>query len=152
MSIPIRCVSVWATQPCSFTWLQDTDAKRVGSAIGDSAPAVVVVPPPQDRSAPIFARLAAPRPRHGQPEIGVGVGPVHSGAGAQPQQLLPPLQRAFTGESHQVFELALALAVRLYSSWLEVPSDRSGDARVMARLDQTQEIKGVSERYGRRPR
>lgn len=51
-------------QPCTFTWLQDADAKEVGCAVGDSAQGVVVVPPPQDGSALVLASFATPRPCH----------------------------------------------------------------------------------------
>ena len=139
-------------RPRSFTWLQDADAKQVGGAVGHSAPGVVVVPPPQDGGALVLARLATPRAGHRQPEVGVGVGAVHSGTGAQPQQLLPPLQRALTRESHQVFELSLILAVSFLAGWHEAPRDRRGDAGVVTRLHQAQEVEGVSEGDGRRPR
>lgn len=139
-------------EPRSFTWLYDTDAKQVGSAVSDSAPGVVVVYPPHDGSALVRAGLATPRPRHRQPEVGVGVGAVHRGAGAQSQQLLPPLQRALAGESHHVFELALALAVGSRAGRLEAPGDGGGDAGVVARLDEAQEVEGVSEGHAGCPR
>lgn len=139
-------------RPCSFTWLYNTDAQQVGGTVGDSAQAAVVVSPPQDGRALIGACLAAPCPRHRQPEVSVDVRAVHGGAGAESQQLLAPLQGALVGERHQVFELALAFVVRPRSCRLEAPGDRGGDVRVMAGLDQAQEVEGVSEGHAGSPR
>lgn len=76
---------------CSVTWLYNTDAQQVGGAVGHSAPAVVIVPPPQDGGALVLAGFAASRSGHRKAEIGVGVGAVDCGAGTQAQQLLAPL-------------------------------------------------------------
>lgn len=136
----------------SLTWLYDADAQQVGGAVGHSAPAVVVVPPPQDGGALVLPGFATSRPRHRQAEVGVGVGAVDRGAGAQAQQLLPPLQRSLPREGHQVFELPRLLAVGVRARRHESPGDGGGDAGVVARFDQAEEVKGVSKGHGGRAR
>ena len=95
----------------------------------------------------ISPRLAPSCPCDRQAEVGIGMGTVHSGARAQAQELLAPLEGSLSREGHQVAELG-PLAGR---GRKEAPGDGGRHTGVVARLDQALEVERFTIGHAGRP-